>query len=151
MFNSCDPMDCSPPGSSVHGIFSRQECWSGLPFPSPSAINNVLHRLVVSNYSRPHRLYPTRLLSPWSFPGKNTGVGCHAFHQGNFSTKRSNPCLLYFLHCRWILYCWSTREAPQLAMLLILIFVHILSSKRLTTMTMPFPCFSKESAKLVVQ
>ncbi|CAI9174450.1 unnamed protein product [Rangifer tarandus platyrhynchus] len=27
-------MDYSPPGSSVHGI-SRQECWSGLPFPSP--------------------------------------------------------------------------------------------------------------------
>ena len=32
----CDPMDCSPPGSSVHGIFFfRQEYWSGLPFPSP--------------------------------------------------------------------------------------------------------------------
>ena len=29
-----DPMDSSPPGSSVHG-FSRQEYWSGLPFPSP--------------------------------------------------------------------------------------------------------------------
>ena len=27
-------MDCSLPGSSVHGI-SRQEYWSGLPFPSP--------------------------------------------------------------------------------------------------------------------
>ena len=29
----CDPMDCSLPGSSVHGIF-QQEYWSGLPFPS---------------------------------------------------------------------------------------------------------------------
>ena len=29
-----DPMDHSPPGSSVHG-FSRQEHWSGWPFPSP--------------------------------------------------------------------------------------------------------------------
>ena len=27
-------MDCSPPGSSVHGIF-RQQYWSGLPFPTP--------------------------------------------------------------------------------------------------------------------
>ena len=27
-------MDCSPPGSSVHGIF-QAEYWSGLPFPSP--------------------------------------------------------------------------------------------------------------------
>ena len=29
-----DPMDCSLPGSSVHG-FSRQEYWSGVPLPSP--------------------------------------------------------------------------------------------------------------------
>ena len=27
-------MDCSLPGSYVHGI-ARQEYWSGLPFPSP--------------------------------------------------------------------------------------------------------------------
>ena len=30
----CDPMDWNLPGLSVHGI-SRQEYWSGLPFPSP--------------------------------------------------------------------------------------------------------------------
>ena len=30
----CDPMDCSLSGSSVLE-FSRQEYWSGLPFPSP--------------------------------------------------------------------------------------------------------------------
>ena len=30
----CDPMDCSLPGSSVHGI-SQQEDWSGLPFLAP--------------------------------------------------------------------------------------------------------------------
>ena len=30
----CDPIDGSPPGSTVPGI-SRQEHWSGLPFPSP--------------------------------------------------------------------------------------------------------------------
>ena len=29
-----DPVDCSLPGSSVHG-FSRQEYWSGLPCPPP--------------------------------------------------------------------------------------------------------------------
>ena len=37
-----DRMDCSPPGSSVHGIFS-QENWSGVPLPSPS---KVLHSLI---------------------------------------------------------------------------------------------------------
>ena len=30
----CDPIDGSPPGTPVPG-FSRQEHWSGLPFPSP--------------------------------------------------------------------------------------------------------------------
>ena len=44
-------------------------------------------------------------------PGKNTGVGCHAFLQGIFLTKGLNPCFLRLLHCRWILYHWTTREA----------------------------------------
>ena len=30
---------------------------------------------------RPHGLQPARLLSPWDFPGKNTGVGCHLLLQ----------------------------------------------------------------------
>ena len=34
-----DPVDYSPPKSSVHGI-SRQEYWSGLPFPSPGDLPN---------------------------------------------------------------------------------------------------------------
>ena len=35
------------------------------------------------------------------YPGKNTGVGCHALLQGIFSTKGPNPGLP---HCRQILY-----------------------------------------------
>ena len=31
----------------------------------------------MSNSVRPHRRQPTRLLRPWDFPGKSTGVGCH--------------------------------------------------------------------------
>ena len=30
----CNPMNCSLPGSSIHGIF-QQEYWSGLSFPTP--------------------------------------------------------------------------------------------------------------------
>ena len=33
----CDPMDCSPPVSSVYGIFQARTC-TGLPFPSPGAL-----------------------------------------------------------------------------------------------------------------
>ena len=32
MSDSCDPMDFSPPGSSVHGISQARIC-NGLPFP----------------------------------------------------------------------------------------------------------------------
>ena len=40
------PMDCSPPGSSVHRIFhekilSREAHWNGLPFPSPGDLPKV--------------------------------------------------------------------------------------------------------------
>ena len=54
----CDPMDCSLPGFSVHG-FSRQEHWSGLPFPSPNLnvtcyqLINMFHRyllLITANF-----------------------------------------------------------------------------------------------------
>ena len=36
---------------------------------------------VVSESLQPHGLQPTRLLCPWDFPGKNTGVGCHCLLQ----------------------------------------------------------------------
>ena len=36
----CDPMDCSPPGSSLSMEFSRQEYWSRLPFSSPGHLPN---------------------------------------------------------------------------------------------------------------
>ena len=35
----CNAMDCSPWGSSVHGI-SQQGYWSGLPFSSPGDLPN---------------------------------------------------------------------------------------------------------------
>ena len=59
--------------------FSRQEHWSGLPFPSPMHESEKWKwsRSVVSDSLWPHGLQPTRLLHPWDFPGKRTGVGCH--------------------------------------------------------------------------
>ena len=37
--NSCDPKDCSLPGSSVFGILQARN-WSGLPFPSPGDLSD---------------------------------------------------------------------------------------------------------------
>ena len=53
----------------------------------------------------PHGPQPARLLSPWDFPGKNTGVGCHYLLQGVFPTQRLNPALLHLLH-------WQADSVP---------------------------------------
>ena len=75
---------CATPQTTAHQAplslgFSRQEHWSGLPFPSPMHESKKWKqsRLVVSNSSQPHGLQPTRLFCPWDFPGKSTGVGSH--------------------------------------------------------------------------
>ena len=47
---------------------------------------------------RPHGLWLTRLLCPWNFPSKNTGVDCHFLFQGIFLTQGPNPCLLHLLN-----------------------------------------------------
>ena len=64
--------------------FSRQEHWSGLPFPSPMHETERWKwgRSIMSDSERPHGLQPTRLLHPWDFPGKSTGAGCHCLLQG---------------------------------------------------------------------
>ena len=55
--------------------FSRQEHWSGLPFPSPMHENENWEwsRSVMSDSSQPHGLQPTSLLCPWDLPGKSAG------------------------------------------------------------------------------
>ena len=58
----------------------------------------------MSNSSRPHGLQSTRLLRPWDFPGKSTGVGCHFLLQRIFPTQGLN---LGLPHCRQMLYRFS--------------------------------------------
>ena len=40
-----------------------------------------------------------------NFPGKNTGVDCHFFIQGIFTTQGLNPCLFHLLH-------WQANSLP---------------------------------------
>ena len=60
----------------------------------------------VMSYSlRPHGLELARLLCPWNFPGKDTGVGCHFLLPGILQTQGSNLCLLCLLH-------WQASSLP---------------------------------------
>ena len=50
-----------------------------------------------------------KLLRPWGFPGKNTGVGCHFLHQEILPTQGLNSGLP---HCRQTLYPLSHQKIP---------------------------------------
>ena len=71
---------------------------------------------VVSDSLWPHGLQPPRLLSPWNFPGKSTGVGCHFLLQEIFQTQGSNPGLP---HCREMLYHLSPQGGRQVHKLML--------------------------------
>ena len=46
----------------------------------------------MSDSSRPHGLQPTRLLRPWGFPGKSTGLECHCLLQTCSLFQNSKAC-----------------------------------------------------------
>ena len=93
--------------------FSRQEHWSGLPFPSAVHESEKWkwRRSVMSDSVWPHRWQPTRLLHPCDSPGKNTGVGCHCllliiinlYNPVKSSAVEWSICIIYgyllTLHC----------------------------------------------------
>ena len=58
--------------------FSRnlQEYWSGLPFPSPMHESESEVAQLCPTLSDPMDCSLTKVLHPWDFPGKSTGVGC---------------------------------------------------------------------------
>ena len=90
---------CATPQTAVHQAppslgFSRQEHWSGLPLPSPMHESEKWKwsHSVMSNSQRPHGLQPIRLLHPWDFPGKSTGLGCHYLLRAFLRLKAFNSC-----------------------------------------------------------
>ena len=87
----CDPMDCSSPGSSVLE-FSRQECWSGLPFPTPGYLAyqgiklRSLASLVLAGgfFTTAPCWKPTRLLDSLTHrDGRKQNGGCQGLRGGN--------------------------------------------------------------------
>ena len=134
-----DPMDCSPPGSSVPWISQarilqwvaispfRGSSWPGTELVSPELAGGFFTTeppgkpiCIHESESKVAQscptlcdpmdwLYPTRLLHPWDFPGKNTGVGFHFLLQAIFPTQGLNPGLP---HCRQTLYRLSHQGSP---------------------------------------
>ena len=73
-----DPMDCSLLRSSIPGILQARTLQGvAISFSNAGKWKVKVKLLSRVQLSRPHGLQPTRLLHPWEFPGKSTGVGCH--------------------------------------------------------------------------
>ena len=70
-------------------------------FPSPKPLEKLFSCVQLCD---PMDCGLHRLLHPWDFLGKITGVGCHFLLQGIFPTQGLDPGLL---HCRQTLYCLS--------------------------------------------
>ena len=105
----CDPMDCSPLGSSIHGILQAKVLeWAAMPSSKGSC--QPRDRIWVSAIEpRSPSLQLDSLLSEPLRKPKNPGVGSLSLLQRNFPTQESNWGLL---HCRQILYCLSHQGSP---------------------------------------
>ena len=74
----CDPINGSQPGSPVPGILQARTLeWVAISFSNAGKWKWKWSRSVTSDSSWSHGLQPSRLLRPWDFLGKSTGVGCH--------------------------------------------------------------------------
>ena len=98
-----DPMDCSPPGSSVHGILQARVLeWVAVLFSRGSS--------QPKDWTQSPSLQADSLPAEPPGKSKNTGVGSLSLLQGIFPTQGSNPGLP---HYRWILYQLSHKGNPH--------------------------------------
>ena len=78
----CDPREGSPLGSSVPGIFQARTLeWVSISFSNAWKWKVKVKSLGRARLLATPRLQPLRLLHPWDFLGKSTGVGCHCLLQ----------------------------------------------------------------------
>ena len=104
----CDPMDCRLPGSSVHRILQARILeWVVMPSSRGSSQSRI--------EPRSRALQVDSLPSEPAGKPENTGVGSLSLLQGILLTQESNWGLL---HCRWILYQLSYREAVIIILVL---------------------------------
>ena len=100
----CDPMDCSPPGSSVH--------WDSPDKNNGVGCHTLLQGIFQTQGLNPGLLHCRWILLPSEPPGKpkNIGMGNLSLLQGIFPTQESNQGLL---NCRWILYQLCYQGSPS--------------------------------------
>ena len=104
----CDPINSSPPGSPVPGILQARTLeWVAISF-SIAWKWKWSHLVVSEPQRRPHGLWPSRLLCPWDFPDKSTGVGCHCLLQNMWANISKHILQLIFTFFYAFLTCFRS-------------------------------------------
>ena len=105
-----NPMDHSPPGSSVHGIFQAKVLeWVAIAFSKEIAAAKSLQSF--PTLCNPIDGSPPGSPIPGDSPGENTGVGCRFLLQSMKVKSKSEVTQLYPtlrdpMHCR-LLHPWD--------------------------------------------
>ena len=87
----CNPIDGSPPGSPAPGILQARTLeWVAISFSNAWKWKVKMKSLSHVRLLWPHRQQPIRLLCPWNFLGKSTGVSCHCLLQGSVLRNAKN-------------------------------------------------------------
>ena len=95
-----NPMNCSPPGPSAHGIL-QEEYWSGLPCPPPADLPNP-------------GIEPASLTSPALARGFfTTSASWKAQGEGSGRISWSSSISLYYPWLVWYLRSWARQHQEQ--------------------------------------
>ena len=122
---------CATPETAAHQAppslgFSRQEHWRGLPFPSPMHQSESEVAQSCPTLSDPMDcMQPSRLLHPWDFPGKSTGVGCHCLLLRKTSFLQKNICsyIKLFVTTSMEILSTSTLSIELCVVMIFLVFI----------------------------
>ena len=137
-------MDCSPPGSSVHGMSQARTLevkWSvvkeaqscpALCNPMDCTVHGILQARILEWVAFPFSRESSqprdwtqvshisgRFFTSWDT--RKTGVGCNFLLQEIFLTQRSNLHLLYWQ----VLFSWASGEAPHRSCIYLFWFWHV--------------------------
>ena len=92
---------CWEAGVSLPRLIKLQSAWPRDYFALFNVNTSEIYLVCVLSCSSYIPLFVTlwtvaaMLLCKWDSPGRNTGLGSHAFRQGIFPTQGWNPCLLH--------------------------------------------------------
>ena len=91
-------------------IASMSITWFTVNWSFPNVICLISYYIYACMLSLSNSLWPARLLCPWNFPGKNTGMVAMPCSRGSSRPRDETRISCVSCSGKWILYHYATRE-----------------------------------------